>query len=174
MKKLFSYLLVLAMLIGCVGMLTACGGGEEAYVLPDGYTMYEDEYISFAYPEHWTKTDGNIPMLQNTENTNNITIAYETATDLYAELDEEAFASNLQPSLEAVGMKISDASITQHSRGDLDITELRFGVELMGISMTQTLYAVTASDRTYVVTVTEVVPDPAIAENVFASLTTSK
>ena len=170
MKRLISYLMVIALLIGCVGMLTACGSKSDAYVLPEGYTMYTDEYITFAYPAHWTTTSSSVAMLQNTENTNNITIAYEAATDLYSNLTAEAFIADLQPSLESVGMQVSDVSVTQLIRGDTDMTEIRFNVVLMDVSMTQTLYALTVSDRTYIVTTTEVVSEPAIAENIYASL----
>lgn len=175
MKRLVSYLMVIALLLGCIGMLSACGGEEaNTYTLPEGYTMYEDEYISFAYPSHWTTTDGSTVMLQNTENTNNITVVYEAATDVYETMTKESFETTMVPAFEAAGMQISDTAITQNTRGDLKITEISITTTLYGITMKQTMYMTTVSDRTYVITVTEVVSDPAIAENVFASLSAVK
>lgn len=184
MKKIICYLLALCMAFCCVLALVACGGDETpdsssleassevsaGYVLPEGYQLYENGYVSFAYPSDWTVTDGSTVILQNTENTNNITVVYENATDMYENMTTESFVADLQPTLEAMGMTVSGVKVTQKENGGLAVTEMTYTIAFNGVSMGQTVYAVTVSDRTYSVTVTEVVPDSALVTNVYDSL----
>lgn len=195
MKKPTCYLLAIVLALGCVCLFSACGEEqseqsthsmasgqaessepteESKYVLPEDCQLYDDGYISFAYPSDWSVTDGSTVILQGTENTNNITVVYEAATDAYEKWTVASFNEVMKPSYDALGMTVSDVKVDQKKKGDLHVTEISYNMMYSGTDMKQTVYVVTVSDRTYSATVTEVVADSALVSNVYDSLTAKK
>ena len=146
----------------------------SAPVIPDGYKVYNDGYISFAYPDTWSKENGSVVTLSKS-NGNNITVVYEDKTDYYEKMTTAIFRSDLKPVYESMGMTISGEKVEQTTNNSgTKITKVSYTAIVNGVSMNQTAYITTIGNRTYTVTVTEVTPDTALANNVFNSLTALK
>ena len=175
MKRYFCLLMALFMM--CCGLtLSSCTNEPVEVPIPEGYQVYDNGAISFAYPEGWTKTDGSTVILTNPDGSgNNITVVYENKTDLYATMDVEGFNDKIKPSLEAAGMSVSNVSVTQtENAGGFDLTKMSYSASFSGVNMTQTLYILNTKDKTYVVTITETTPDTALKKNVLDTLKTVK
>lgn len=197
MKKLLSLALCLIMLLSVALMscdntdnqtnetsadstsaesTSAATTSEEttAPVIPDGYKVYNDGYISFVYPDTWSKENGSVVTLSKS-NGNNITVVYEDKTDYYEKMTTAIFKTDLKPVYESMGMTISGEKVEQTSNGNgIKITKTSYSAIMNGVSMNQTAYVTTIGNRTYSVTVTEVTPDTALVNNVFNSLTALK
>ena len=168
MKKLSC--VGLALLLCAVLMLSACGPAKV--VIPEGYQVFENGDISFAYPEGWNMTDGSTVILVNeTGIGNNITVVYEQKTDMYAKMDTAAFEAQLVPAFETMGLSISNSQVTQtENDGGVSMTKITFNSSVAGASMVQTLYILSTETRTYTVTVTEVTKDSELVATVFDTL----
>lgn len=167
MKRL---LLILALVCCCVLALGSCGAKEAQ--IPDGYQVYNNGDISFAYPETWTMTDGSTVILVNeTGMGNNITVVYEAKNDVYSTITAEDFQSQMGTILAATGMTISDCTITQtENEIGTAMTRIAFTSTVANMELGQTMYILNVGERTYTVTVTETVADDALVENVFNTL----
>lgn len=152
---------------------------ETSAEIPDGYKLFSDGYISFAYPKTWSKTEGSVTLLQDNSNGNNITIVYEK-TDRYEDLTIERFNSDLKPLYEAMGMSISNADVKQQTnRNGINITRLSYIATAAGKSTKQTAFIFTIDTIAGTITVTltvttEMTSDTALLNNVFDSLTVLK
>lgn len=167
MKRLFSMFTALIMCL----CLASCGETKEVPI-PEGYQVYDNGTISFAYPEGWTKQDGSTVILTDSEGSgNNITVVYENKNDMYASMDVEGFNTQLKPALEAMGMSVSNVTVTQtKNAGGVAITKLSYSASYMGVSMSQNLYITTVKDKTYTITVTEAKSDVKLRNNVFDTI----
>ncbi len=193
MKKLLSLLLVLALslslalaLAGCPapapeGTPTGCtgnggeGSGDQPTppTLPTGYQWFDNDAIRFAYPSDWVMQEGSVTMLVNaTGMGNNITVAYEPKSNIYANMDEEDFATMFAPVFEAMGATVTDASVmqTRNASGQL-MTRIGYTLTMNGSRMYQTMFILPANNLNYVVTVTETGTDTTLRTNVFNTLT---
>lgn len=199
MRKILTAVVALSLLVGGAIAFTACDGGNDqesatasesvAYenssesssvevsensttenVIPEGYQLYSNGYVAFAYPLGWGKTDGSVVILNSATSTNNITVSYEPKSDIYLTMTTESFATDLKPILEEVGMKITNESVTQKSKGDLAITEISYTATIETISMDQTQFCVQAGEYCYFVTITEVTPDQELIDTVYNTL----
>ncbi len=175
MKRIASLLTAGIMLLCCILAFSACETPKEA-VIPEGYQVYSNDDISFAYPEEWTKTDGSTVILMNESGVgNNITVVYEAKSSFYSTMDVEDFNTSMKPSLEAVGMTVTNVVVTQ-TENDLDvsITKISYNASMNGVSMSQTIFITTAGSRTYSVTVTETTSASELVKNVFETLSVIK
>lgn len=183
MKKIVLTLSVLLVLILALAM-TSCGGNTETTTqapdtteapLPAGYTLYDNGDISFAYPEKLSKTDGSTVILTDMTTGNNITVVYEAKTDMYAKMDNNDYAEQFKPMFEAMGMTIAKYNVEQikNEKGS-SLTKVTHTASVEGISMDQTMLITTVGNKTYTVTVTEVVNDDAFVNNVLNSLGLAK
>ena len=131
---------------------------EPLYYVPAGYQVYDDGYVRFAYPEDWyqTSVSGTTVLVNPNGVGNNITLAYEAATDAYANMTTESFKTTMQPSLEASGMKISDAYVDHYWNNYDELTEISYTAESNGVMMDMSMLIINASDRTYIIAVTTV------------------
>ena len=170
MTRLFSLILAIMLFCGCF-LFVSCG--KEAKI-PDDYQIYTDDMISFAYPDSWTKTDGDtVILIGETKIGNNITVVYEEENHFYETVTLKIFEEQMQPDLEKIGISISDVNIAQTKNdSDLKITKISYTASFSGQTMKQTLLITTVKDRTYTVTVTEAVSDTELLNNVFTTLTT--
>jgi len=144
--------------------------------LPAGYTLYDNGDISFAYPEKLSKTDGSTVILTDMTTGNNITVVYEGKNDLYAKMDNDDYAELFKPMFEAMGISVSNyhvEQITKNANG-ISLTKITHTASTQGSSMDQTLLITTVGNKTYTVTVTEVVNDDAFVNNVLNSFGLSK
>lgn len=142
--------------------------------VPEGYSLYNDGYVVFAYPASWAKQDGSVVILQG-DGGNNITSAYETKTDYYVNLTAEGFIADMKPLYESMGLVTSNEAVTQtvNSKG-VAITNITYDATMSGVPFTQCVYIVNSGDRTYSITVSIFEEDEALLSNVFESLTVLK
>lgn len=167
MKRTISLLLAVVL---SVFALAACGGEKEEKIeIPEGYTVYENDALSFAYPEDWTKTEGSMTTLTG-ENGNNITVVFEDKTDTYEKWTTEDYKTDMIPVYEAMGFTIKNPAVEQTETNGLKITKVSHTATVSGKTMEQTQYIATIGDNTYTVTVTEVESDDALVQNVFDTL----
>ena len=121
---------------------------ETTATAPEGYKLFSDGYISFAYPENWSKTEGSVTLIQNNSTGNNITVVYEAKTDYYEDLTVTKFNSELKPVYEAMGLSISDTSVKHKTNSnDVKITRLSFTTVAAGKSMKQTVLIFTVAGQ---------------------------
>lgn len=173
MKKILCITLATLLVLGSMLAFSACGA--KAPEIPEGYQVYEDGSLSFAYPEDWTKNSGSTVILMNPAGVgNNITVVYEAKTDVYEKMTVESFNTDMKPAYEAMGMTVSNVSITNQETNGLDVVELSYTAKMMGVSMEQTAFITTIGDRTYTVTVTETTQDDTLVSNVFNTLYKAK
>ncbi|MBQ7293338.1 MAG: hypothetical protein IJW79_06325 [Clostridia bacterium] len=173
MKKLICTVLALAMIIGSVFAFAACKEEKKVIVeAPDGYTVYDNDDISFAYPEGWTVTEGSVVVIVNpTGIGNNITVAYSAASDVYEKMDLNSFNELLAPQLIASGLPVNNPTVEQlENAAGVKITKIHYDTNVSGIDMAQTMYALNANSKSYVVTVTETEADPVLVQTVFETL----
>ena len=187
MKRLLAA--ILALVLVCMGAfaLSACNTEDEAEAsetkvepkpapVPEGYKEYNNGDISFAYPDSWTLTDSSTVLITETaDGGNNITVAYEATNGVYKDITKEKYVELVKPTLDAMGMKVSNVCITQtKNEYDQGITKINQTMTVASISMTQTLYILNSNGRTYTVTVTEVKKDATLVNNVFDTLVALK
>ena len=156
MKRILCTILVFVMIFG----LMACGGNDKGEttetakrpVAADGYQLFEHEAMDAA------------------DATTNITLAYEIKSNLYASMTKETFASQLQPSLEQTGMTISNVTVAQISNDYNGLTKIAYQAEVMGITMSQTMFIVASGNYNYVVSVTQLTADENLTTAVESTL----
>lgn len=203
MKKIIVTLCALFLMVGLTALLGACGDTTDSTstpdvtttapavttttpaattttptaqtpALPEGYQAYNNGAITFAYPEDWTSTDGSTVILLGADG-NNITIVYEEENPLYASMTLETFNEQMAPALEAMGITLSNAALTQtENENGLAITKIRYTASVMEVTMGQTMYITTVGGKTYTVTITEVVDAPVLLQTVFDTLSEVK
>jgi len=149
---------------------------DVAPAIPDGYQTFDNGAISFAYPEGFINSDASIVLLVDGAGSgNNITVAYEVKTGIYANMTKESYIETYSALYTAMGM---DVQIKEYefltNKNNLSIIKIVQDTISMGIKMTQTQYITDTEDLTYIVTVTEVIPDAELVQNVFDSLNVVK
>lgn len=190
MKKLLCLLLAMTMLMGSLFVLSACDEKDkdkksedtteekETFKLPEGYTTYENDYISFAYPSEWTKTDlgkDSGVMIMDGTTGNNITAVPEEYSDMYKTMTVKEFDNLIKPQLTASGLSVSNVKIEQiKGTNDLAITRITYTVKSSGVTMKQFVYVVPSGDRNYAVTITETKAVDGLVDTVLASLVAKK
>lgn len=216
MKNKLLALLAAGCLSGTLLVFGACGGNSDAltsssedtastvptssevpdeYVAPEGYTMYADAYITFAYPSTWEKMElfGVVMLMDASEESaeaggNNITLVSTDKTNEYENMTAESFLASMGPDLEESGMTASAVSVQQKSKNGTNVTVISYTLtmdmsdmfeeEAAGetdadettITMAQTMYAVSSSNKTYLLTITEVTAVAGLADTVYDSL----
>ncbi|MBR3963779.1 MAG: hypothetical protein IKJ80_00030 [Clostridia bacterium] len=187
MKKILVALLTLALAFSMAFTLASCNDGdsnnggeatttapvEETTVpTPNGYTLYNNGKISFAYPSTWTKQAGSVDMLINESGAgNNITVSYEQHSDIYTKMDVASFNTVLKPTFAAMGMTTSNVSVSQiTNKNKVDMTKISYSASMNGVDMKQTMYVVAAGGFNYIVTVTETTADATLVNNVLDTL----
>ena len=169
MKKLISLLLSLVLSIGCALSLTSCSATPPE--VPEGYVLYENDDLSFAYPEGWVSQKGSITILASSlSGGNNITLAYEEKTDAYEDLTVESFNTLLKPSLESIGMSISGIVITEEKTNNVELTKITYDATVGNMKVYQTLFITTVGENTYTITITELNKDSKLVDTVFKTL----
>ncbi len=175
MKKLSCVMAAILLIVGCMAVLSGCQLGAKAPEIPEGYQVYKNDDLSFAYPDDWKSNSGSVVMLINpTGIGNNITVVYEAKTDGYDDLTVESFNTMMKPSYEAMGMTISNVAVEKKTTNGLKVVQITYNAKMAGQSMTQTAFIFNAGKSTYTVTVTEVTPDAELVKTVFETLYTGK
>ncbi|MBO7161435.1 MAG: hypothetical protein J6W15_01350 [Clostridia bacterium] len=175
MKKITALLLVLVFalclpLASCVHTLE--NPQPQTPVIPKGYLEYNNEKISFAYPEGWVVNDGSVVIIVNESGVgNNITVSYEQFSDMYSTMTAETFNTTLKPMFAAAGLSVSNATVEQVENDvSTKITKITYTAAANGVTMKQTMFICAAGDRNYIVTVTETTGDPQLVNTVFDTL----
>ena len=190
MKRIFCTLLALVLCFGALIALSACNGGNTddggdvtttddngkdditSPEAPAGNKLYSNDDFSFAYPEDWILKTGSVPIIADSDGSgNNITVAYEPKTTIYKEMTMSSFSDLFKPALEAMGLTVSNVSISQvkNSHG-VEITKMTYNAANAAATMKQTIYCFDAGSSTYSVTVTEMVEDYAVVQTVFNTI----
>ena len=172
MKKIFC--LVIALIVAlCV--FTACGNEQTnedlssdltqtaskdntdktdtTFTAPEGFTLYQNKDIVFAYPSDWTQTAD--ASFTSADNTKSITLTIEENS--YAGLDTQKYVQKVRPELEAEGKKLVTASAGQKNKDGVDITYITrtFSTTGQDGETYQNIYALDVKGKTYVITVTQ-------------------
>lgn len=135
------------------------------------YQTYDNGALSFSYPKLWSLTEGAVDMMMDALSGNNITVTSEPKSDYYATMNTETFCAEIQPTLESMGMAISEVSVEQIKNANaLALTKIVYTNQYMNTTMKQTLFITTVGNETYTVTVTEAVADASLVEMVFTTL----
>ncbi|MBO7250346.1 MAG: hypothetical protein J6V42_03630 [Clostridia bacterium] len=191
MKKFLSLFLCLILLLSAVTLFTACDNDDDRdrddddkkktttttkLDIPDGYELYSDGKISFAYPEDWENQGGSLVMFRDPDTTNNINVVYEDKTSVYDSLTADEFEEAMNEVYESMGMSISNVSVATKKTNGLSVRVFSFKTTVASTSavMRQTQYVTTIDNRTYTVTVTELVSDADLADTVFETLSAAK
>ena len=189
MKKLLCLLLAVTMLLGSMFVLSACDEKDkkkdeteetkaEAPSVPTGYALYENDYVYFVYPEGWEKKDmSGIGVLVDSSTGNNITVAYEIKSDVYATMDLEGYNSLLKPAFQSQGMSVSNIKISQlKNAAGINVTKIEHTAVQSGNTMNQVLFVIPTGEYNYVVTVTQGKGKEisGLVDTVFESLTAKK
>jgi hypothetical protein len=194
MKKILCTLLALMLLVGCIFTLVSCdtekdkkednkkdeqAEGDKSeddkieddneIFIPEGYELYSNGAISFAYPKGWTKQDAAVVLLIG-DNGNNITVSWEAKSDLYENMTLDTFNTTLKPVYEAMGITVSNVKIEKKETNGLKVLQISHNTTNNSVSMKQTQYTVAQGDKNYTVTVTEVVSDVELVTTVFNTL----
>ncbi len=126
---------------------------DAKYTAPEGFTLYHNKDIVFAYPSDWTQTeDGSFTSADNTKS-----ITLTTQENSYAGLDTQKYVQKVRPELEAEGKKLVFASAGQKNKDGVDITYITRTFSTNGIDgeTYQNIYALDVKGKTYVITVTQ-------------------
>ena len=170
MKKTVCMLLTCVFVLGLVFVMNACGSEEKKEIeIPEGYTVYENGDISFAYPKDWTKTDGSTVTLTGKDG-NNVTVVYENKNDMYEKMTTESYKTDMIPFYEQMGLTVTNAKVEQAQTNGLSITKITHIMNMNGTKMDQTQYIATVGEKTYTVTVTEIKSDAELVQTVFDTL----
>jgi len=184
MKKFLCTILALVMLLSCIMSLSGCflvvrnntsspehpsdiAGRPE---IPAGYQGYTDGTITFAFPKNWDLQDGSTVILRDATTGNNITVVSEPKTDMYEKMTLESFNSDLKPLYEAAGLSLSNVKISKTTTNGLSVVKLSHDTVAYEVNMKQTAYISTIGNKTYTVTVTEVVEDSKLVSTVLDTL----
>lgn len=186
MKKLLCVLSAVLLLTGCL-FLTACGNNNpapsnpasnpssstssEPPAVPNGYKLYDNGALAFAYPSDWTADNEEIVTLMNPDGVgNNITVTTEPKTDYYESITAKSLEDSMNESYQEYGMTVSGTTIEKKSTNGLNVVVVAFTTSYGGQTMKQTGYIVTIGNYTYSVTVTETTADSTLLSNVFNTL----
>ena len=188
MKRLICTLLALILCMAALVSMSACNGngndnnttadgndGATEVTSPEppaGNKLYENDDLSFAYPETWVTTAGSVPVISDSNNSgNNITVAYEPKTTVYKGMTMDIFNELFKPAFEAMGLTLSNITISQvENANGVAITKLTYNAANAVTTMKQTIYCFDAGSYTYSVTVTEMVEAYDVVQNVFNTI----
>ena len=175
-KRIISLSLALVLVLTCMVAFTGCMPSDGPGVNP-GYKSFNNGDLSFDYPESWL----NIPfigeiagmnMIMDLEGTgNNINVISVPKTDVYDKIpDADSFLEEMRPSLEEQGMTVKDGEMEKGTTNGLDYVLFSFNSEQSGTLMYQTMVITTIGESTYLITVTEIEPNPAHVDALLSSL----
>lgn len=194
MKKLLSALLVLSLLICCIASFSSCDiienilpqDNEEKNPeaektpeaekkpatpeVPEGYKLFKNDDISFAYPDNWGSEIGSLSILQELSTNNNITVVYEAKTTMYDDMTVSEFKKMMQPSMSSAGLTISNVSISKEKTNNLDVIKITYDISSSGVEIAQTIFITHVDDKTYIITLTEVMSSKELGETLFKTL----
>ena len=194
MKKILSLILALLMMVSAMFTFASCESSDaddndekedvddkkddnskKEPTVPEGYKMYDNGDIRFAYPEEWKVDDGSVAVISSKNGGNNITVAYENKTDFYDDLTADEFMSTMGPQFSAFGQNISNVKVAHPTNeSGVKLTKISFNNTVSGVKMNQTMYVIASGSRNYIVTVTEVTTDAELVNTVFNTLCKSK
>ena len=172
MKRFLSLLLVLLTLFASVLVLGACDKKEEdenkddkpkgsvEVEAPEGYTVWKNGDVGFAYPSSWTEVDyPGILLLVQDQLGNNVNVLSEAKNTVYSTVTTENFMEVMGPSYEMVGSNISEPAVSRFNTADgVQVIKFTFKntMPVSGVSVTvyQTQFYVNVGSKTYAITVT--------------------
>lgn len=136
--------------------------------IPEGYKLYDDGCISFAYPELWQSADSTMILFADLINGNNINVVYQPYTGIYASMTKESYIDMYAPIYANMGISISEVSVEQlTNKTGKAITKISHLTEYSGATLQQTQFVLCTEKYDYLVTISENSPVSGLAETVF-------
>lgn len=152
MKKIISTLLAVTLVIGMMLTLASCGVKQPK--ASKGYDLYENDDLSFAYPQEWDMEKGSITLIYDPITGNNINIVYEENTDEYENLTAKEFTDLMQTSLVGISGSIINVYEKKYETVNAEVDTFTYSVKLGENISYQTMIIATIEERIYLITVT--------------------
>ena len=137
------------------GDLSASNEPDVNYEAPEGFTLYQNKEIAFAYPSDWTQIDETT--FANADNTRSVTVKTEEKTTFYSELDTIKYRDYIRPVYQAEGKKPMSMVVGQETKDNVGFTYITETYQVEGVEgeIYQNIYAFNTKNKTYVITVTQ-------------------
>lgn len=138
------------------------------------YSVYDAGNITFEYPGSWKVTEGTQVMFMDDKNAGtNMNLTAEAANPYYDILDTQTYIDAVVPIYESMDMTVTNVDVSHvENKNGVKITKIAMDMEYLGVQMDTTQFVVTSGDKTYTITVTEVVEVDGLVERVFDSIKT--
>lgn len=139
---------------------------------PEGYAVYKNDDIGFAYPESWTRTDASVVMLIDNSTGNNITVSYEAKSDMYETMTQSEAVELLEMVAASINATVSNVTLAKETnQNGLSLVKIACTMRTSnGVSMKQTMLITESGNQNYVVNVTEVVANSELLQTVINTL----
>ena len=176
MKKSITRLLAVLLVLGCVLALAACDekSSGKPYTLAEGYKLYENDDLSFAYPSSWTLTDGSTAVMVGADGSNfNVAfvIANEENTDAFENMTEDTFMDLMGETLESMGMTLSGVEVeTKTNDGGVEMVVCTYDATFAGKEISFCQYLIIGEEKHYTITATAFVSMEDAVEELFKSI----
>ncbi len=140
--------------------------------IPEGYKVYAYNDVSFCGPSEWEESkQDTVTLIKDNATGNNITAVNEPISTFYTSMTAYSFNLMYKPQLEAQGMAISGVTVEQVVNAlGTKLTKINYTATVQGVSMQQTMFVCPKGSYNNCITVTEVVADPALVNNVFNTI----
>ncbi len=137
------------------GDLSGSNEPDVNYEAPEGFSMYQNKEIAFAYPSDWTQIEENT--FANADNTRSVTVKTEEKTTFYSELDTIKYRDYIRPVYQAEGKKLMSMVVGQETKDGVGFTYITETYQVEGVEgeIYQNIYTFNTKNKTYVITVTQ-------------------
>lgn len=155
-----------------VGSGTEAGAETAPLMRPEGYSLFNNGTLTFAYPHGWVVSQDTLVFIQDASgNRNNITVATEDKTDQYDDLTVESYHEMMGSIFEGYGGSIANVAVEHTVNGHgTAVIVASCDATLFDTSMKQTQFIVTVGEKTYTITSTEVIEHAEMTQAIFDTL----
>ena len=179
-KRIISISLALVLFLSCVFSFTSCMSSDGPGVNA-GYKSFNNGDISFDYPEDWMKvpfikTFNGMDMIMDLGGSgNNIIVYTHEKTDFFKMIDNvEKFDELMRPEYEASGFVINEVTVESGITNGLEYVIFSFDAVQSDNSFIESQIITNAGNYTYMITITEVVSNPAMIDTIISTLSPAK
>lgn len=171
MKRRFLLFLLVALMTFSALALSGCKAENSIPDAPNGYQMYYNNEIYFAYPSLWeSQTINGVTRLMPSAGGNNITVSKGEYHSNLDNLTVESFNKYLLPSITSSGMQVSNLTVKHDSTKGFDVSVINYNASITDLNMKQTIYMFKVNNGMYTIMVTEIIEDLSLVRTVFNTL----